>query len=110
MVMQGDPNASIPTVQPVIMRPMFGPRVASTSVTFVSQASIDSGLVTSYGLKKRVEAVKNCRKIGKKDMKLNDLMPKMKVDPESYRVEADGMLCTAEPADRLPLSQEYYVC
>lgn len=83
--------------------------VPSTSVTFVSQASMDSGLVASYGLNKRLEAVKNCRKISKKDMKFNNLMPKMKVDPESYRVEADGMHCTAEPADRLPLSQEYYV-
>ncbi len=106
---QGDPNASIPTVQPVIMRPMFGPLVPQTSITFVSQASIDSGVVASYGLKKRIEPVKNCRKISKKDMRFNDLMPKMKVDPESYRVEADGMLCTAEPADKLPLSQEYYV-
>lgn len=88
---------------------MFGRMVPSTSVTFVSQASIDSGLVANYGLQKRIEAVKNCRKINKKDMKFNDLMPKMKVDPESYRVEADGMLCTAEPADKLPLSQEYYV-
>jgi urease len=78
-------------------------------VTFVSQASIESGLVNSYGLKKRIEPVKNCRKISKKDMKFNDVMPKMKVDPESYRVEADGMLCTAEPSDKLPLSQEYYV-
>ncbi|ERF72135.1 Urease [Endocarpon pusillum Z07020] len=105
----GDPNASIPTVQPVIMRPMFGAFIPHTSLTFVSQASIDSGMVDSYGLKKRVEPVKNCRKISKKDMKLNDLMPKMKVDPESYRVEADGLHCTVEPADRLPLSQEYYV-
>ena len=109
VLIQGDPNASIPTVQPVIMRPMFGPRVPLTSIIFVSQASIDSGVVASYGLKKRIESVKNCRKISKTDMKFNDLMPKMKVDPESYRVEADGVLCTAEPADKLPLSQEYFV-
>lgn len=88
---------------------MFGAFIPQTSLTFVSQASIDSGVVDSYGLKKRIEPVKNCRKISKKDMKLNDLMPKMKVDPESYRVEADGLHCTVEPADRLPLSQEYYV-
>lgn len=88
---------------------MFGAFIPHTSLTFVSQASIDSGMVDSYGLKKRIEPVKNCRKISKKDMKLNDLMPKMKVDPESYRVEADGLHCTVEPADRLPLSQEYYV-
>jgi urease len=91
------------------MRPMFATMVPQTSLTFVSQASVDSGLVTSYGLRKRIEPVKNCRKISKKDMKFNDLMPKMKVDPESYRVEADGVHCTAEPADTLPLSQAYYV-
>jgi len=107
--LQGDPNASIPTVQPVIMRPMFATMVPATSVTFVSQASVDSGLVASYSLKKRIEPVRNCRKISKRDMKFNDLMPRMKVDPESYRVEADGVHCTAEPADTLPLSQAYYV-
>ncbi len=88
---------------------MFGSLIPQTSIIFVSQASIDSGVVDGYGLKKRIEPVKNCRKISKKDMKFNDLMPKMKVDPESYRVEADGLHCTAEPADRLPLSQEYFV-
>lgn len=106
---QGDPNASIPTVEPVILRPMFGTFVPRTSITFVSEASIKSGLIPSYGLRKQVIAVKNCRNIGKKDMKFNDLMPKMKVDPENYRVEADGKLCEAEPADTLPLSQEYFI-
>lgn len=77
------------------MRSMFAPFVPQTSITFVSQASISSGVVESYGLRKRVEAVKNCRKIGKKDMKFNDVRPKMKVDPERYIVEADGMVCTA---------------
>ncbi|GKZ19059.1 urease [Aspergillus brasiliensis] len=105
----GDPNASIPTVQPVIMRPQFGALVPSTSITFVSQASLDAGIVQSYNLQKRVEAVKNCRNIGKADMKFNDIMPKMHVDPESYRVEADGMLCDAEPAGSLPLTQDYFV-
>lgn len=80
----GDANASIPTVEPVIMRPMFAPLVPSTSITFVSKASIESGVLKGYGLKKRVEAVKGCRDIGKKDMKFNDAMPKMKVDPERY--------------------------
>lgn len=80
----GDPNASIPTVEPVIMRPMFAALVPQTAITFVSQASIDTGTVASYKLKKRVEAVKDCRKIGKKDMKYNDSMPRMKVDPETY--------------------------
>ncbi|KAF2808384.1 urease [Mytilinidion resinicola] len=107
--MMGDPNASIPTVEPVIMRPMFATMVPPTSITFVSQASVDSGVVKSYGLKKRIEAVKNCRTIGKKDMKYNDVRPKMKVDPERYTVEADGMVCTAEPATELPLTQAYFV-
>ncbi|EDU47662.1 urease [Pyrenophora tritici-repentis Pt-1C-BFP] len=107
--MMGDPNASIPTVEPIIMRPMFAPLVPSTSITFVSQASIASGVVNSYGLRKRVEAVKNCRNIGKRDMKFNDKRPKMKVDPERYTVEADGMVCEAEPAETLPLTQGYFV-
>ena len=80
----GDPNASIPTVEPIIMRPMFATFVPQTAITFVSQAAIDSGTVASYRLRKRVEGVRNCRKIGKKDMKYNDSMPKMKVDPETY--------------------------
>lgn len=105
----GDPNASIPTVEPVIMRSMFAPMVPSSSVTFVSKASVDSGVVKSYGLRKRIEAVKNCRNIGKRNMKFNDVRPKMKVDPETYRVEADGMHCTAEPSEELPLTQGYFV-
>ncbi|KAK4188493.1 putative urease [Podospora australis] len=107
--MMGDPNASIPTIQPIISRPMFAQYVPQTSVLFVSQASIDSGVVASYGLKKRISAVKNCRKVSKKDMKFNDTMPKMKVDPERYTVEADGVVCVAEPSTELPLTQSYYV-
>ena len=80
----GDPNASIPTVEPVIMRPMFAAHVPETSVLFVSKASVDSGVVKKYNLRKRIEAVKGCRDIGKKDMKFNDVRPKMKVDPERY--------------------------
>jgi urease len=91
------------------MRPMFAPLVPQTSITFVSQASISSGQINEYGLKKRVEAVKGCRHIGKKDMKWNDAMPKMKVDPEAYTVEADGVVLTAEPSETLPLTQEFYV-
>jgi len=105
----GDPNASIPTVEPVIMRPMFATMVPSTSITFVSKASVDSGAVSSYALRKRVEPVKNCRNISKTDMKFNNVMPKMKVDPERYTVEADGEVCTAEPATSLPLTQQYFV-
>jgi urease len=88
---------------------MFAPLVPSSSITFVSQASIDSGVIKSYNLRKRVEAVKNCRNIGKRDMKFNDARPKMKVDPERYTVEADGEVCTAEPAETLPLTQAYFV-
>lgn len=76
---------------------------------FVSQASIDNGVIESYGLKKRVEAVKNCRKIRKKDMKHNFNMPKIHVDPENYRVEANGEHCTAEPSSELPLTQAMFV-
>ena len=109
LLIQGDPNASIPTVEPIIMRPMFAPSVPRTSITFVSQASIKSGVAGSYNLQKRVEPVKHCRTVSKKDMKFNDAMPRMKVDSESYKVEADGMHCTAEPAKTLPLTQQYYV-
>ncbi|KAH8700546.1 urease Ure [Talaromyces proteolyticus] len=105
----GDPNASIPTVEPIIMRPQFGVLVPDTSIMFVSQASISHGIVQTYNLRKRVEPVKNCRNIGKQDMKYNNIMPKMKVDPERYTVEADGKLCTAEPATSLPLTQQYFV-
>jgi len=105
----GDPNASIPTVQPIISRPMFAPLVPQTSVLFVSQSSITSGAIESYGLKKTISAVKNCRTIGKKDMKFNDAMPKMRVDPENYRVEADGVHMVCEAATSLPLTQSAFV-
>jgi len=105
----GDPNASIPTVEPVIMRPMFGAMNPSRSLMWVSQASVEKGIVGTYGLKKKVEAVKGCRNIGKKDMKWNDAMPKMKVDPERYTVEADGVVCSAEPSHTLPLTQDYFI-
>ncbi|KAK4964646.1 Urease [Elasticomyces elasticus] len=105
----GDPNASIPTVEPVLMRPMFGAMTRENSITWVSKAAVENGRLKGYGLRKRIEPVKNCRNVGKKDMKLNDVMPKMKVDPERYTVHADGKLCEAEPADTLPLSQTYFV-
>lgn len=88
---------------------MFAPLVPTTSITFVSQASIDSGIVQSYDLRKRIEPVKGCRDIGKKHMKLNDAMPVMRVDPETYVVEADGVVCDAEPSDKLPLTQGYFL-
>ncbi|KAK0876531.1 Urease [Friedmanniomyces endolithicus] len=80
----GDPNASIPTVEPVIMRPMFGAMERGRSVAWVSRAGVEKGVVGGYGLGKRVEAVKGCPGVGKRDMKWNDAMPKMKVDPERY--------------------------
>ncbi|WWC68843.1 urease [Kwoniella pini CBS 10737] len=108
----GDANASIPTVQPVYGRPMWGcqPDVAPRcSIVWVSQASVDNGTVEKYGIKKRAEPVKNCRKIGKKDMKLNNYKPKMSVDPETYEVMADGVLCDAPPATHLALTRKHFV-
>ncbi|KAI8963638.1 urease [Daldinia sp. FL1419] len=104
----GDPNASIPTVQPIIARPMFAPLVPRTSVLFVSAASLPT-VTSQYGLHKRIEAVRGCRSVTKRDMRFNDAMPKMKVDPEKYEVEADGVLCTADPASELPLTQAWFV-
>ncbi|TRM70208.1 hypothetical protein BD626DRAFT_476630 [Schizophyllum amplum] len=106
----GDANASIPSVQPFFSKPMWGAKAGSAalnSVSFVSDISIASGTIASYGLSKRFEAVKNCRKIGKKDMKWNDATPKMTVDPESYEVHADGVLADVGPAVTLPLSRVY---
>ena len=88
---------------------MFAQYVPETSLVFVSQASIDNGVVASYGLKKKVSAVQGCRTVGKSDMKFNDSMPKMRVDPERYTVEADGKVCEAEPSTELPLAQSWYV-
>lgn len=104
---QGDPNASIPTIQPLLSRPQFAPLVPSTSITFVSAASLPN--VSTYSLRKRIEPVKNCRTIGKKDMKYNDAMPKMEVDAERYDVRADGVRCVAEPAETLPLTQAMFI-
>ncbi|KAF0696237.1 Aste57867_12995 [Aphanomyces stellatus] len=108
----GDPNASIPTPQPVKMRPMFGAQgaaVGPTSIAFVSRSSIDKKIVASYGLGKRVVAVAKCRDVTKKHMKLNDALPKIKVDPETYEVTADGEPLTCEPADILPLAQKFFL-
>lgn len=88
---------------------MFAPLVPQTSILFVSNESITTGAIESYGLRKRVEAVKGCRSVSKRDMRFNDTMPKMRVDPESYVVEADGQVCSAEPATTLPLTQAWYV-
>lgn len=105
----GDPNASLPTVQPIIGRRMFGTNVPQSKVLFVSNSSIENGTIESYGLKSRISAVKGCRTVSKRDMKYNDTMPKMHVDPESYTVKADGKVCEADPSETLPLTQAYYM-
>ena len=108
--MMGDGNASIPTPQPVVARPMFGAYGAALdacSVHFVSQAGIASG--ATDGLSRRRVAVRGCRTIGKRDMVLNDALPRIEVNPETYEVRADGELMTCEPADVLPLAQRYFL-
>src|SRR5450631_1769661 len=108
----GDANASIPTPQPVLYRPMFGSfgaATAATSITFTSQAALAAGLPQKLGLKKISVAVRNCRKIGKKDMVHNDATPKIEVDPETYEVHVDGELIGCEPARVLPLAQRYFL-
>ncbi|HWZ74661.1 MAG TPA: urease subunit alpha [Casimicrobiaceae bacterium] len=107
----GDPNASIPTPQPVHYRPMFGAfgKALQTSVTFVSQAALDSGAIAKLGLTKPVVAVSDTRKLGKRDMLLNDALPAIEVDPETYAVRADGVLLTCEPAKVLPMAQRYFL-
>jgi urease subunit alpha len=108
----GDPNASIPTPQPVHYRPMFaalGRSLTQSRVTFVSQASLEAGIADNYGLESLVLPVKNTRNIGKKDMVLNNLKPKIDVHPETYEVRADGELLTCEPAEVLPMAQRYFL-
>jgi len=108
----GDPNASIPTPQPVIYRPMFGTfgvAIAPTSITFLSEASLNAGLPQRLGLKKLIAPVRNCRRIGKKDMIHNSATPHIEVDPETYEVRVDGTLITCEPARVLPLAQRYFL-
>ena len=108
----GDPNASIPTPQPVRFRPMFaayGAARASTCLTFVSGAALAAGVPDALALKKRPSAARDTREIRKRDLKLNDLQPVMEVDPETYEVRADGELLTCEPARTLPLAQRYFL-
>ena len=108
----GDPNGSIPTPQPVHYRGMFGSHggaVAETAVTFCSQAAIEAGIGGRLGLDKRLVAVKDCREVGKADMKLNDWQPEVSVDPQTYEVRADGELLTCEAAVELPLAQRYFL-
>jgi urease subunit alpha len=106
----GDANASIPTPQPVIMRPMFaamGRATGGSSIAFVSRECATRGIAAGYGLNKRIEPVKRCRGLGKRDMKLNDATPRIEVDPETYHVTADGVRLTCAPAESLPLTQRY---
>ena len=107
----GDPNASIPTPQPVHYRPMFGSfgKALKTSVTFVSQAALGNPAVAALGLQKRLVAVKGCRTVTKADMVLNDATPTIEVDPETYVVLADGEHLTCEPAEVLPMAQRYFL-
>lgn len=108
----GDPNASIPTPQPVYSRPMFGAfgrSVEHSAVTFVSQAAQAAGIGETLGLAKKTVAVKGTRNIGKADLILNDAMPVIEVNPETYEVRADGELLTCEPAEVLPMAQRYFL-
>ena len=108
----GDPNASIPTPQPVHFRPMFaafGGARAATSMTFVSQAALDAGIGEQLGLRKMLTAVQNCRGVRKRDMIHNNYQPVIEVDAQTYQVRADGELLTCEPAEVLPLAQRYFL-
>lgn len=108
--LMGDPNASIPTTEPIYYRPMFGSMGGakySTSVTFSSQIALDLGLSSKVKTSKRLVPVKNCRKIGKKDMIYNDLTPKIGINPETYEVRVDGKIATVDPADKVSLARLY---
>lgn len=108
----GDPNASIPTPQPVCYRTMFagfGAAIAETSRTFLSKAAVDANVPERLHLRRRCEVVQNTRGIGKSDMILNDYLPHMEVDPQTYAVRADGQLLVCEPLRELPLAQRYFL-
>ena len=108
----GDPNASIPTPQPVHYRPMFGAlggALAATCLTFVSKEALNSGALDFLGLRRILVAVRNTRSIRKRDLIHNDYQPKIEVDPQTYEVRADGLLLTCEPAQVLPLTQRYFL-
>jgi urease subunit alpha len=110
--MMGDANASIPTPQPVHHRPMFGQygkAMAASCITFVSQAACDADIAGELGLARMVLPVEGVRGIGKAQMKLNDALPDIRVDPETYEVRADGELLVCEPASELPLAQRYFM-
>lgn len=107
----GDPNASLPTPQPVFYRPMFGAcgkSLQDTCITFVSQAALDDGVKEKAGLERRVMAVKNCRAISKKDLVLNDKTPNIDVDPETFAVKVDGVHATCKPITEAVMNQRYF--
>jgi urease subunit alpha len=108
----GDPNASIPTPEPMVLRPMYGAygrAVARTSITFVSQAAAEAGVPERLGLDRWVEPVRGCRTIGKAQMVRNNATPEIRVDPETYQVTVDGKPATVEAADEVAMSQLYYI-
>lgn len=108
----GDPNASIPSPQPVHYRPMFGAlgsARSSTSMTFLSQAAKDEGIAETLDLRSKIGVSKNCRTVQKKDMILNDYQPEIEIDSQTYEVRADGELLTCEPASILPMAQRYFL-
>ena len=110
--LMGDPNASIPTPEPVLYRPMFGAfggAIAETCVTFTSRAAHESGIRERLGLRRMVEPVRGCRTVAKRDMIRNDLTPEITVDPETYEVRLDGELATVPPAEELPMAQLYFL-
>ena len=108
--LMGDPNASIPTTEPVYYRPMFGAlgnAKYSTSVTFTSKLALESGIESKLNVKKRLVPVRNCRNIGKKDMLYNNLMPNIDINPETYEVRIDGKIATTDPAEKVSMARLY---
>ena len=108
----GDPNASIPTPQPVHYRMMFGAlgnARGKTRMTFMSQAGVENGIAQKLGLKSLIGTIKNCRSVTKSSMLLNDYQPVIEVDSQTYEVRADGNLLTCEPAEVLPMAQRYFL-
>jgi len=107
----GDPNASIPTPQPVSMRPMFGAtsNPGAHSLAFLSQAAMDENIREKYGLRKQLAAVKGCRTVTKADMVHNDSTPDVQVDPETFEVVADGVKLECDPVSEVPLGQRYFL-
>jgi urease subunit alpha len=108
----GDPNASLPTPEPVYYRPMFGSyglALPRSCVTFMSGAAVERGVPEALGLQRRIHAVSRCRSVTKADLVRNGTLADIRIDPETYEVRVDGEVATCEPARRLPLTQAYYI-